>query len=99
MGLRWATNYCKNAKFVLKMDDDIALDIFQFALKVQADYSSEGQLKDSLLGYKQIGLTPQRNPKNKWFVSQNEFKGDIYPDFMSGWAYVSTIKWSLKRNN
>ena len=95
MGLRWAANYCRNAEFVFKMDDDIAVDFFQFAVKVKADYGRELSAAENggvLLGYKQLGLTPQRNAKSKWFVNRDEFAGDVYPDFLSGWAWMTSTR-------
>ena len=68
------------------MDDDIAVDFFQLLLKAK-----EAKLNKQIMGYKQIGLTPQRSTKSKWFVGQQEFPGKEYPIFLSGWAYVTDL--------
>lgn len=36
------------------------------------------------------GLRPSREPANKWFVTREEYADDVYPDFLSGWVYVTT---------
>ena len=48
------------------------------------------------LGYKQMGLAPQRNPNNKWFVDESTYKGQTYPDFLSGWAWMTSPKTAEK---
>lgn len=34
------------------------------------------------------GNTPVRDPKSKWFVDENIYSGEMYPDFCSGSSYV-----------
>jgi hypothetical protein len=80
-------------RYLLKMDDDIMVDYFQLMAKLESRYQD---LDDILLGYKQIGLRPQRDPKSKWFVSRQDYPSESYPDFLSGWAYVTTPKTALK---
>jgi hypothetical protein len=67
------------------MDDDIIVDLYQLLDKLSSQYPVINQV---MYGFKQIGLSPQRDPANKWFVSRQEFAEDTYPDFLSGWAYV-----------
>lgn len=69
------------------MDDDIMVDIFGLQIKLNNQYPN---LDNILLGYKQMGLLPQRSKNSKWFVSKEEFKQDIYPDFLSGWAWMTS---------
>ena len=77
----------------MKMDDDIMVDYFQFLDKIYSDFSD---LSSTALGYKQIGLTPIRNPRSKWFVARSEFREKEYPDFLSGWAWVTGYKAASK---
>lgn len=88
MGLRWAARYCPQARFVLKMDDDIVVDLYQFVdlLKEQP----AAALSSSVLGYVLHALRPSREPANKWFVTRAEYGGEVYPDFVSGWLYATT---------
>ncbi|MFW8412663.1 hypothetical protein ACOIDN_32005, partial [Klebsiella pneumoniae] len=37
----------------------------------------------------QRGLLPQRSG-GKWRVTQAEYSGQVYPDFLAGWAYLTT---------
>ena len=88
MGLQWVTQSCSQATLLLKQDDDIMVDYFQLLDKLRNQYKRS--LDNAMIGYKHIGLKPQRNPKSKWFVSKDDFPADFYPDFLSGWAYVTS---------
>lgn len=83
-------------RYILKMDDDIMVDFYQLLAKLQSDYPS---LDNVVLGYKQFGLTPQRNRKSKWFVSKAEFAGNVYPDFLSGWAWATSTSTAVRLVN
>ena len=63
------------------------MNIPELLLKLSSDYPS---LDDVALGYKQMGLAPQRNPKSKWIVPETAFSGKTYPDFLSGWAWMTS---------
>ncbi|XP_066985454.1 beta-1,3-galactosyltransferase 4-like [Macrobrachium rosenbergii] len=88
MGLQWATRYCPTAKYVIKMDDDIVVDLYQFRDRLRTRYPERRNL---ILGLLQMDSKPVRNVKSKWYVSEEEFPGDYYAPFMSGWAYAMTL--------
>lgn len=69
------------------MDDDIYVDFNQLGTILEGQYPS---LKASILGYKHVGLIPQRRREDKWFVSHMDFPEYVYPDFVSGWAYITS---------
>ncbi|XP_013414865.1 UDP-GalNAc:beta-1,3-N-acetylgalactosaminyltransferase 1 [Lingula anatina] len=79
--LRWSNEHCKNADFVLKVDDDVLLMTPNL-------YSRLSSLKPEgvLLGY--------TNPKSmvlrggKWKVPFDEFPFSKFPKYLSGMAYV-----------
>ncbi|CAL1683909.1 unnamed protein product [Lasius platythorax] len=86
MGLRWATNNCKCVKYIMKMDDDIVVNIYGILEKLHSGIIE----KDSLAGYSLKNMVPVREPANKWYVSKMEYADNIYPDFVSGWLYVTS---------
>ena len=43
-----------------------------------------------MMGMLQMKLPILRNKISKWAVTEEEFSGHFYPDFLSGWCYVST---------
>ncbi|XP_046382470.1 beta-1,3-galactosyltransferase 5 [Ischnura elegans] len=87
MGLQWVSKYCSSVKYVIKMDDDIILDIFQLLKALPQMVNDSNQF---LLGYLLKGMKPIRDPLNKWFVSMKEYPKTYYPPFLSGWMYVTT---------
>lgn len=85
MGLQWATNNCKHVRYIMKMDDDIIVNIYDLLEKLHSGIIE----KDSLAGYIMKNMVPVREPANKWYVSQTEYADNIYPDFVSGWLYIT----------
>ncbi|KAK8743508.1 hypothetical protein OTU49_001114 [Cherax quadricarinatus] len=88
MGLQWATHYCPHTKFIIKMDDDIAVDLYQFRDKLRTRFWGR---KNLILGLMQIEAKPVRNKASKWYVSEKEYPEKYYAPFMSGWAYAMTM--------
>lgn len=98
MGLRWASFHkCLRPTFIVKMDDDIVVDfsqLIEYLQMHQKQYQSATNENDIhfLAGYIFRHVQPIRKAQNKWFVSQNEFNGNEYPDYLSGWLYVTIPK-------
>lgn len=85
MGLQWAINNCKDVKYIMKMDDDIVVNIYGILEKLHLGMIEE----NSLTGYVLKNMIPVREPANKWYVSKVEYTNSIYPDFVSGWLYIT----------
>ncbi|CAK9813152.1 Beta-1,3-galactosyltransferase 1 [Anthophora plagiata] len=87
MGLRWASENCK-ATFLIKSDDDIVLDIYKILQFLRKDILK----KNAIAGYILRRMEPVRISNNKWFVTREDFPDNIYPDFLSGWFYITSLK-------
>lgn len=93
MGLGWAAQYCSQANFVIKMDDDIVVNVDRIP-KLLEMFSNNKQ--DSFIaGYILRNMSPIREPANKWFVTNEEYSSNKYPPFVSGWFYITTPKTCL----
>lgn len=93
MALRWAANHnCIQTKFIIKMDDDIVVDLYRLTKYLHSlETRYYGQpIRHFLGGYVFSKVVPIRKHQNKWFVTNEEFSGDMYPDYLSGWLYVTT---------
>lgn len=86
-------------RYVLKSDDDIMVDFFQLrhllvgkGLKYHEStfWHKKVDEKTLLLGYLQSGLGVHRLATSKWALSKEEFPDQVFPDFVSGWAYLTT---------
>ncbi|XP_013407745.1 beta-1,3-galactosyltransferase 5 [Lingula anatina] len=81
--LQWASQYCNQADFIIKGDDDAYININNLVR-----YAVDKHLKNTFLGYCLTGIRPERNPVSKWYVPRSIFPGNSYPPFVAGWAYV-----------
>ena len=87
MGLYWAVENCPDVEYIIKMDDDISVDFTGLF-----DVVNKNKPKNPkwMMGMLQMKLPILRNKISKWAVTEEEFSGQFYPDFLSGWCYVST---------
>ena len=87
-GLKWITYNCRNAKFVLKTDDDIFVHIYNLMNHLQS-LNKHGivskRLVMCLVWYR---MKVMRDKKSKWYVPKEEFKEDYFPVYCSGSAYL-----------
>ncbi|KAJ8927095.1 hypothetical protein NQ314_020367 [Rhamnusium bicolor] len=87
MGLKWAKENCYKAKFVIKMDDDIVVNVERIpdllkSLKLPKN-------NNFIAGYVLRNMVPIREPANKWYVTVEEYEHTTYPPFVSGWFYIT----------
>ena len=86
-GLLWARSNCPDNTTIIKMDDDIAVNLPKMMKKSQTIENMAGWVHQAM---------PVRRRASKWSLSKEEFKGDTYPDFLSGWAYAMTMHTAKK---
>lgn len=94
MGIQWAVRCGKSYSYIMKMDDDIVVNIYEILnlIKNQSiEYNNE-----LLMGYVMNHMTPIRNITSKWYVKYEEFSEKYYPPFLSGWFYVIDTTSALK---
>lgn len=82
--LEWMDKYCFNAKFLLKTDDDMFINIPRLLLFIDKHYND----KNIIYGRLAKKWQPIRNKKSKYYVSQGQFKPQHFPDFTTGPAYL-----------
>lgn len=90
MGLRWAASECSMAKYIIKIDDDTVFDVYHLVSYLEnLESSLDGPNEQLLAGYVLDGKKPIRLQVSKWYVNFQEFSDDIYPDYLSGWLYIT----------
>lgn len=99
MGLTWSLKYCSSAQMVLKMDDDVFVNyrLLDQLLKWRyPEYKSDPLVSRTnhklIAGYIQHKMKVIRNTTSRWYVSKSTYQHSIYPDFLSGWAYITTVE-------
>lgn len=93
MGLKWVSKYCNHTKYVIKMDDDTVVDVKQFITLIK---NLKLPSQNYIVGYILRGMSPIREPANKWYVTKDEYEPTRYPTFVSGWLYVTTPQVAMK---
>ncbi|KAH3699533.1 hypothetical protein DPMN_074490 [Dreissena polymorpha] len=93
MGYKWITERCRNAKFILKTDDDIVVNMFILFTRVLPKF--ENKTKQIVCNRIRANTMPIiRNKTNiwrKWYVSENHFRGkNSYPEYCSGFMVLFT---------
>ncbi|XP_037941305.1 lactosylceramide 1,3-N-acetyl-beta-D-glucosaminyltransferase-like [Teleopsis dalmanni] len=91
MGLDWTSSECKNAKFIINMDDDVVYDIYYIInyLKNFFRISLKLAISDELLIGQVLTNKASRNTKFKWYVTHDEYAKDSYPLYVAGWFYIT----------
>ncbi|KAK3108429.1 hypothetical protein FSP39_007820 [Pinctada imbricata] len=85
LGLKWFRTRCPNAKYILKTDDDVYVNIPGLKDLIST-YSH--LLETSVAGTCFLNITPDRNVNSKWYVSEEEYPKKTYPGYCSGTGYL-----------
>ncbi|GFO31594.1 beta-1,3-galactosyltransferase 1 [Plakobranchus ocellatus] len=85
MGYRWTQLYCDDVKLVLKIDDDVFVDIFRFF-----DYFLPVINVRQRTIYGRVHFIPRVHRKGKFWIGEHEYSGKNYPHFCSGFFVVVT---------
>ena len=86
------TQNCENAKYVLRTDDDQAIDTLHLPTYLN-HYIGDSKTENErfYLCYALNETEPKRDPDNKWYVSNQDYPAAYYPEYCCGWAYVTNI--------
>lgn len=86
--LEWVDNYCPKAAFVLKTDDDMYINVNRLLVFIDK-HNSEQRVIYGRLAKK---WKPIRNKKSKYYISPQQYKPAVFPDFTTGPAYLFPAK-------
>ncbi|XP_077498625.1 beta-1,3-galactosyltransferase 5-like [Amblyomma americanum] len=89
MMLHWAKRYCPEAEFVLKVDDDVLLNVWDLA--VTLNRLSEDKARLRIWGTLWTASRPSRSASGryrKWYVPRSVYPNATYPDYLNGPAYL-----------
>lgn len=96
MAFKFAVYYCRQAKFILKTDDDIFVNMPSVMAFLTRDLSPWNS-KKLLLCTPFYRAKVKRSYRSKWRVSFKEYPYKYYPPYCPGWAliYSSDIVYKL----
>ncbi|XP_060600922.1 beta-1,3-galactosyltransferase 5-like [Ruditapes philippinarum] len=72
MGFKWLTERCRNAKYIIKTDDDIVINLYRVFQNV-ISYMSVNQYHVHCKRFMEPGV--ERNKSSKWYVEPHQFRG------------------------
>ncbi|EDW88455.1 beta-1,3-galactosyltransferase 2 [Drosophila yakuba] len=83
--LEWADVHCSKAKYILKTDDDMFINVPKLLT-----FLDKHKDKRTIYGRLAKKWKPIRNKKSKYYVSVDQFAAGVFPSFTTGPAYVLT---------
>jgi beta-1,3-galactosyltransferase 1 len=91
MAFKWLSSFCSKAQFVLKVDDDMIVNSFNLLRHLKA-LGENYEIKDDHVIMCNLfkRMKVMRDPKSKWFLSEQDFKKDYFEKYCSGSAFLVT---------
>ena len=86
--LRWVSQRCPQAEFVLKTDDDVFVNIYLLLKLLVRMSTAEPSLHTRTIMCSMGNVHVPRS--GKWKMDKSEFRFDYYPPFCQGLAYIMT---------
>ncbi|KAG6448263.1 hypothetical protein O3G_MSEX005403 [Manduca sexta] len=87
MGLKWVSHHCSQAKYVLKTDDDVVVNLdalLHFLGRELSPWGAKGLITCHVAVHAEV----QRSDESKWKVTAEEYKFEFYPNYCAGWAIL-----------
>jgi hypothetical protein len=78
---KWIHMRCNKTSYVIKLDDDILLNIFKLNELISTSNNNNNVFQstnNNLFLCWTISTYPERNKKSKWFVSKLEYNNELY---------------------
>ena len=97
MGFRWVSTYCSNAKYTLKVDDDVVVNINRL-LKFLNDISTNDNFQTNkiMCRFYEHGAAVMRNKTSKFYLSKEEHPQDFFVPYCDGPSYMLTTDLTKK---
>ncbi|XP_023244175.1 beta-1,3-galactosyltransferase 1-like [Centruroides sculpturatus] len=83
MLLKWVNDSCRQAKYVMKTDDDMFVHLPNLV-----KFLKNSTQKHLLVGCLISGAVPIKDWHSKWYVPDNVYSEYTYPNYLSGTGYV-----------
>ncbi|XP_035657367.1 beta-1,3-galactosyltransferase 5-like [Branchiostoma floridae] len=83
MCMKWASEFCPYAKFVMKADDDAFVNMFNLVRLLRSKMP-----KEFVTGHVYTEAKPDRRPDKRWYLSEEEYPRETFPKYPCGFAYV-----------
>ena len=85
--LQWASRFCSEARFLLKVDIDVFPNIKALVPFLLRSYGNEAHFLGCKVHWRSLALRPG-DWCGKWCVGNKEYRPRFYPPYCSGSAYI-----------
>uniref|UniRef100_A0A183BUQ6 Hexosyltransferase n=1 Tax=Globodera pallida TaxID=36090 RepID=A0A183BUQ6_GLOPA len=93
VSFQWQQRFCRNAKFVLKTDDDAVVDVERLSWWIDHEFARKVALYPaSVFGGLWRGVKVIRERTHQWHVSRALYAAKKYPPYMNGPTYLLSNK-------
>lgn len=79
MGLKWASIYCSNSKFIMKVDDNVFVNSIKLIDYLNRLLDTNIPISNSFFCKSWFNSTVRRDNKSKFYVSREDYIENIYP--------------------
>lgn len=87
--LQWSQDFCPQAKYLVKVDDDVFMQIPRLhTLLAGMNRSKLNRGKKLILGNVASGWAPSHEIDSKYYISPMQFNKTVFPAFVTGPSYV-----------
>lgn len=87
LGLKWITYHCPDARYVIKVDDDVFVNTPFLEEFLTRELSPAGARRLVMCDVMYDAMV-KRSYRSKWHVSHHEYPDRHYPDYCMGWAIL-----------
>jgi hypothetical protein len=88
MVFEWISKYCSRTHFLLKIMDDVVVNMKALVEFLNDHIRNKNQIQNIIMGMIFHSSIPFRNPKDKWYVSFEEYNKTYFDPFPSGPAFL-----------
>ncbi|XP_046379831.2 beta-1,3-galactosyltransferase 1-like isoform X2 [Haliotis rufescens] len=85
--LKWVKTYCISAKYLLKADDDMYINVPNLLTSLR-----KRKEEKFILGFIFVGARPVQDKRSKWYTPVSDFNEKTYPRYTSGTSYSMSVK-------
>jgi hypothetical protein len=88
MGFKWVASYCQNAKYTLKVDDDVVVNVRYLTRYLKELFERDAHTKNSMLCIYNVNASVVRNSSSKFYLSESEYSRSVFHPYCDGPAYI-----------
>jgi hypothetical protein len=78
--LKWITKYCSNAKYIMRINDDVVVNTHPLI----DHFKKLSYQLDQIFGHGFYGFQPTRLKGDRFYVSEQEYPAKHFPDYVDG---------------